>query len=237
MPGTHAFGTTFSWNGALVAGLTAINGIELSVDTIDVTTHQSANYYKEILPGLIDPGEVSIEGQFDYTDVSGQQAMLADLNSRTARTGVITFPASTGSSWIFQGYITNLKIGDAPIDDKIPFSATIKPTGKPVFAVATSTGLSALVISNSAVLAPAFATGTTDYVASVLTGVSSVTMTPTASAGTITITANGANQVVTSGSASSAILLGSAVSVTVVTITVQETNKAPKVYTIRINRP
>lgn len=237
MPGTHAFGTTFSWNGALVAGLTAINGIELSVDTIDVTTHQSANYYKEILPGLIDPGEVSIEGQFDYTDVSGQQAMLADLNSRTARAGVITFPSSTGSSWTFQGYITNLKIGDAPIDDKIPFSATIKPTGKPVFAVATSTGLSALVISNSAVLAPAFATGTTDYVASVLTGVSSVTMTPTASAGTITITANGASQVVASGTASSAILLGSAVSVTIVTITVQETNKAPKVYTIRINRP
>lgn len=237
MPGTHAFGTTFSWNGALVAGLTAINGIELSVDTIDVTTHQSANYYKEILPGLIDPGEVSIEGQFDYTDVNGQQAMLADLNSRTARAGVITFPASTGSSWTFQGYITNLKIGDAPIDDKIPFSATIKPTGKPVFAVATSTGLSAIVISNSAVLAPTFATGTTDYVASVLTGVSSVTITPTASAGTITITANGASQVVASAAASSAILLGSAVSVTIVTITVQETNKAPKVYTIRINRP
>jgi hypothetical protein len=60
MPGTHAFGTTFSWNSAVIAGLTAINGIELSVDTIDVTTHQSANYYKEILPGLIDPGEVSI---------------------------------------------------------------------------------------------------------------------------------------------------------------------------------
>lgn len=236
MPGTHAFGTTFSWNGSLVAGLTAINGIELSVDTIDVTTHQSANYYKEIIPGLIDPGEVSIEGQFDYTDVSGQQAMLADLNSRTARAGVITFPASTGSSWTFQGYITNLKIGDAPIDDKIPFSATIKPTGKPVFAVATSTGLTDLDISDSAVLAPAFAAGTTDYVASVLTGVSSVTMTPTASAGTITITANGASQVVSSGEASSAILLGSAVSVTIVTITVQETNKAPKVYTIRINR-
>jgi predicted secreted protein len=237
MPGTHAFGTAFSWNGAIIAGLTAINGIELSVDTIDVTTHQSANYYKEILPGLIDPGEVSIEGQFDYTDVSGQQAMLADLNSRTARTGIITFPASTGSTWTFQGYITNLKIGDAPIDDKIPFSATIKPTGKPVFAVATSTGLSALAISNSAVLAPAFAAGTTDYVASVLTSVSSVTITPTASVGTITITANGASQVVASGTASSAIVLGSAVSVTIVTVSVQENNKAPKVYTIRINRP
>lgn len=237
MPGTHAFGTTFSWNSAVIAGLTAINGIELSVDTIDVTTHQSANYYKEILPGLIDPGEVSIEGQFEFTDVSGQQAMLSDLNSRTARTGVITFPSSTGSTWTFQGYITNLKIGDAPIDDKIPFSATIKPTGKPVFAVATSTGLSALAISNSAVLAPAFAAGTTDYVASVLTGIASVTITPTASAGTITIMANGASQAVASGTASSAIVLGSAVSVTIVTITVQETNKAPKVYTIRINRP
>jgi len=84
MAAAHAFGTTFSWNGVVIGKLTAINGIELSVDTIDATTHQSADYFKEYLPGLIDAGEVSIEGLFDYADTTGQQALITDLNSRTS---------------------------------------------------------------------------------------------------------------------------------------------------------
>jgi hypothetical protein len=229
---TLGFGTTFSWNNNIIAGLTAINGIELKVDTIDVTTHQSANFYKEVLPSLIDAGEVSLEGNFDYTDANGQVAMLTDLNARVSRSAIITFPASTGSTWTFIGYITALKIGDAPIDDKIPFSATIKPTGKPVFATSASAGMSAVELSNSAVLAPTFNINTFDYVATVLTGISSITITPTASAGIITVNGN----VVVSGQASSAIALGSAGSVTIIAVVVAETNKAPKTYTFRIVR-
>jgi hypothetical protein len=162
--------------------------------------------------------------------------MMTDFNARTSRAGVITFPASIGTSWTFTGFITAIKIGDAPLNGAIPFSAKIKPTGKPTLAVATSAGMSAVTISNSAVLAPTFAIGTFIYVATVLTGVSSLTFTPTAAAGVITITANGQSQVVTTGQASSAIALGSAGSITPVVVTVQETNKAPKTYTFYIDR-
>jgi predicted secreted protein len=234
MAATHAHGTTFSWNGKTVAGLTAINGIELTMDTVDVTTHQSSNSYKEYIAGLIDAGEVGIEGLFDATDTDGQQAMMTDFNGRTSRAAIITFPASTGTTWSFTGFITNIKIGDAPIDGAIPFSATIKPTGKPTFAVATSAGLTNpfFTLSNDAVLAPAASSTVYDYVATVLTAVDSITVTPTASAGTITV--NGST--VVSGQASSTITLGAAGSITVVTIVVTETNKAPKTYTIRVVR-
>lgn len=227
-------GTTLTWNSATVGKLKTINGIELSVDSVEETTHQSPDYYKEFTPGLIEAGDVSIEGFFDYTDTTGQQAMLTDANARETRTGVITFPSSV-ATWTFSGFITKIKIGDATTDG-IPFTASIKITGKPTFAISTSTGMSNVALSNSAVLAPTFAIGTYDYVATVLTGVSSITVTPTASAGTITITANGASQTVNSGSASSAIALGAAGSVTTITIAVQETNKAPKTYTIRVVR-
>lgn len=229
------YGTTFSWNGQTVAKIKAINGIELSVDMVDVTTHQSANAYKEVEPGLIDAGEVTLDGLFDETDTAGQQAMLADLNSRLSRAAVITFPSSI-ASWSFTGYISKLKIGDAPVDGMIPFTASIKPTGKPIFAVTASTGMSALTLSNSAVLTPTFAIGTFDYVATVLTGVTSITVTPTAAAGTIVVTANGVSQTVSTGVASSAISLGAAGSVTTITISVTETGKAPKTYTIRVAR-
>jgi len=224
---THAHGTTFSWNSQVVASLRTINGIEITVDMSDVTTHQSADHYKETQPGLIDAGEVTLEGFFNQADATGQLAMLTDLNSRTSRTGVITFPASTGTTWTFTGYITGLKIGDAPIDGEIPFTATIKPTGKPTLAVAASNNLSDLTIT-TATLYPAFAAGTYDYTAT-STG-ASVTVTPTASAGVITVNGN----TVVSTEESGAISLGSSGDMTTVTVIVAETSKAPRTYTIRI---
>ena len=67
---------------------------------------------------------------------------------------------------------------------KIPVFRT---TGKPTFAVAVSAGMSNLALSDSSW--PAFAIGTYEYVATVLTGVASITITPTA-AGVITVNGN-----------------------------------------------
>lgn len=230
----HAHGTTLAWNSQSVAQLNAINGIELALDTIEVTTHASSDHYKEYLPGLIDTNDVTIEGYFDYQDTAGQHAMVTDFNNRTSRTAVISFPAATGTTWTFTGYITGIKIGDAPVDGAIPFTATIKPTGKPVFAVATSAGLTTpfFAISESAVITPAVAGNVYTYVATVLTDVTSVTVTPTATAGVITVNGN----IVATGEASSAITLGDAGSVTTITIKVTETNKAAKTYTIYLSR-
>jgi predicted secreted protein len=230
------YGTSLTWNGATVSSLKTINGIELSVNAIDVTSHQSPSAFKESIPGLLDSGDVSVDGFFDYTDTAGQQAMLTDMVSRTTRIGIITFPAATGATWTFSAFISKLKIGDAPVDGAIPFSATLNVTGKPTFAVATSAGLTGLTFSNSGVIEPAFAQATTDYVVTFATGITNFVVTPTASAGVITITANGASQTVTSGAAASAITLGAAASIIPMTITVAETNKAPKTYTLRALR-
>jgi hypothetical protein len=183
---------------------------------------------------LLTAADLAIEGNFDYTDTTGQHAMLTDMNSKTSRTVVITFPAATGATWTFTGFVTGFKVGDALIDGRIPFSATIKPTGKPTFAVATSAGLTTpfFSIDESAVLTPAAAAGVYTYTASVLTAVTSVKVTPTAVAGVITVNGN----VVTSGVASSSIPLGVAGSVTTITVVVTETNKAPKTYTIYMAR-
>lgn len=134
---THAFGTTFSWGAAVVAALNNIGGVEINVDTVDVTTHDSEGGFKEFLPGLLDAGEVPISGFFDPADTLGQQVMLTDAMARAIKACIITFPVSTKATWTFDGLITSIKIGDTPTDDGIPFSATVKISGKPVFAIAT----------------------------------------------------------------------------------------------------
>lgn len=233
MAKTHAFGTTFSWNGQSVAALSAINGIEVSIDTVDVTTHDSPDAYREFIAGLLDAGEVGLEGYYEPTDSTGQYAMMTDMNARAVRQCVITFPSSTGTTWTFNGLITNLKIGDNPVDGAIPFAATIKVSGKPTFAIAASAGLTTpfFALSGSAVLTPDAAGDEYEYVATVLNPVASITVTPTASAGVITVNGN----VVASGEASSAIPL-TAGAVTDITIAVTETAKAPKTYVIHVVR-
>lgn len=230
MAKTHAFGTEFSWNGETVAGLNAINGIEITAETVDVTTHDSEGAFREFLTGFLDAGEVSLEGFFDPEDTTGQQAMLASSLAREIKQCIITFPASTGATWTFNGLITAIKIGDAPVDNAIPFSATIKPSGQPVFATATATGLDDLTM-DGATLIPTFDEEIKNYVATADAETAIVTVTPTAT-GTIKVNGN----VVATGEASSNITLGDAGTITVITIEVAEEDKATKKYTISVAR-
>lgn len=230
MAKTHAFGTTFKWGSAAVAGLNAINGIEITAETVDVTTHDSEGAFKEFLPGFLDAGEVSLEGFFDPEDTTGQQAMLASSLAREIKQCIITFPASTGATWTFDGLITAIKIGDAPVDNAIPFSATIKPSGQPVFATATATGLTNLTM-DGATLIPTYGATVKDYVATADALTDTVTVTPTA-AGTIKVNGN----VVATGQASGDITLGAAGTITVINIEVTEPNTAAKKYTISVAR-
>jgi len=228
----HGYGTTLTWNGVTVAELTSIGTPEISMDTVEVTNHQSADAYKEYIAGLLDAGEISVEGNFDYTDTTGQQAILTDMNARTSRTVVITFPATTGTTFTFTALATRFKVGDAPVDGKIPFSASFKPTGKPTFAVATVTGMSACGFSNDVLMMPTFAIGTYEYAVTITNGETSTIVTPVdgTSGEVITITGpDGTSQVVATGVASSAITIASD-ELNDITIVISKTNYAPKTY-------
>lgn len=229
----HAFGTTFTWNSVSIAGLTAINGVDVAVDQTDVTSHLSTDSYDEVVMGVLRSSEITIEGFYDYADTTGQIAMATDMNAKTSRTWTITFPTASGSTWTGTGYVVGFSVGPAGIDGAIPFVARIKPTGKPTFGYTASTGMSACTIT-TATIYPTFAIGTYTYTATT-TG-ATFTVTPTAGSHTITVTANGASQTVTSGAASSAISAGSTNTVTTVVVSVVETNKSPKVYTFYVTK-
>jgi tRNA threonylcarbamoyladenosine modification (KEOPS) complex Pcc1 subunit len=104
-----------------------------------------------------------------------------------------------------------------------PFSLT---------AASSNADLSDLAIS-SGTLAPAFASGTTTYTASVENTVTSITVTPTVADATATVTVNGT--AVTSGSASGAIPLNVGDNTITVAVTAQD-GTTVKTYIITVTR-
>lgn len=225
-------GTTISWAGTAIADVIKIGGVEISADPQEVTNLDSTA--KEYISGVPDGGEVTIEGSFYPGDTNGQ-VVLRNAVGGAAGAVVITFPTAFAASWSFDAIVTKFATGDVEVEGGLPFSASLKITGVATLSITASTGLTTpfFTMSQSAVISPAASGSVYDYVATVLTGVASLTITPTASAGVITVNGN----VVATGVASSAITLGSAGSVTTVTVVVTETGKMPKTYTIRVVRP
>lgn len=117
-----------------VAGLTSIGGLELSADTIDVTTLDSESGYKEFVAGLKDAGEVPVEGYFDPKTGKGQKELYDAYESGEIKDFSIDFPEKIKAKWEFKGIVTGIST-NASLEDPLAFSATIKVSGKPTLTV------------------------------------------------------------------------------------------------------
>ena len=232
MPDSQAvsgFGTTLARAGSVIAELDTIGGVNVTAKDINVTTHASPGGYEEYIQGLRDGGDVAIEGNLIASDSNGQVGLLTDFNAGTIQDFVMSFP--DGTTWTFKAYVKAFS-AEGPKEDKVKFKASLKVTGKPSLGITSAPNLTALVVTTGT-LVPAFAAGTYEYVVNILTGVASVTVTPTcAAANSILVYGN----VVASGQASSAIVLGAARSIKNITVVTREANKADKVYTLHLTR-
>ena len=127
----RALKTKLKVNDTAVAGLTSIGGLELSADTIDVTTLDSDGGYREFIQGFKDGGEVSIEGFFDPAKYGEGQTTLYDLfESGDVTPFKIEFPPEMKASWKFDGVVTGYGTS-ASLEDPLAFNGSIKVSGKP----------------------------------------------------------------------------------------------------------
>lgn len=127
----HSLGTKLLKGTDPIAELTEISGVDMSADTIDVTTLDSPDGFREYIGGLKDGGEISISGFFYPGDTNGQMAMYNDFVAGTVNTYTIEFPAELNAKWEFSGIVTAYTTS-AALEDPVTFEATIKVTGKPV---------------------------------------------------------------------------------------------------------
>ena len=133
MAGSSAFGTSLSIDAGAttIANLTNIGGLNVSVDTIDVSDHDSADDYKEYVAGMLDGGEVSIAG--NVSTAAAANILKTAMETRATSSCIITYPTTPAITWTFTGLVTGLEM-EAPHDGKIGFSGSIKASGKPVIA-------------------------------------------------------------------------------------------------------
>lgn len=119
-----------------------IKGPGLNLDTIDVTTHDSSDGFKEYLAGLADGGEVTFTIVYDPGDAADTLAhyeMRGALSGRTQLDVRLVFnddlvaPITTATTWQFDNvFITGFSPGQ-PVAGAVTADVTVKLTEIPDF--------------------------------------------------------------------------------------------------------
>ena len=118
-----------------VAEVSSIGGPTLSLDPIDVTSHDSTGGWRQFVGGLLDGGEVSLEINYDPVGAThdASTGLIADMVARTLRNFQLVFPDTGSTTWTFAALITAFEPSE-PIDDKLAASVTLKVSGQPTLA-------------------------------------------------------------------------------------------------------
>ena len=128
-----AFGCALKKGGTEYAGVTNISGPGLSLDTVDVTGHDSTGAWEEVVGTILRSGEISLDLVYDPADATHKYAaggLLYDLVSRTAIALTLEFSDTATTTWSFNALVTGFEPG-MPVDGFLSASATLKLTGQP----------------------------------------------------------------------------------------------------------
>lgn len=138
MSKSNAVGTTLKVNNKVVGGLSSINGIEITADTIDVTALDNSTGYREKEPGFKEVGDLACSGFMDGSD-EGQAEIYTLLNSGSTVSCQIIFPAKIGKTWSFQASVIRFSTG-AEVGGAVTFEMTLAVTGQPTLAASAGNG-------------------------------------------------------------------------------------------------
>ena len=126
-----AFGTLLKRAGTTIANVSKISGPGLSVDTEDVTTHDSTAGWEEHVATIVRSGEVSFDIIYDPPAATHKNAaggLLHDLASRAAVAYTLVFPGAV--TWSFNAFVVGFE-PDAPVDGALTAAVALKITGQP----------------------------------------------------------------------------------------------------------
>ena len=130
-----AFGTLLykgtSGAGTAYAQVQSISGPGLSLDTEDVTSHDSTGAWEEVVGTILRSGEISMDIVYDPATATHKNAaggLLYDLASRAPITLTLKFPDAATTEWTFSALVTAFE-PSMPHDGALTASVTFKPTG------------------------------------------------------------------------------------------------------------
>ena len=121
------YGATIAVGGTNINQSVDIGAPEMELPEVKITNNQSPNAAQEYLPGLIEPGTITVRFIYnsgDFGTVSNQ------LLTRTIDSWIVTW--ADGSTFVCDGFVKSLK-KSSPLEEAETFEATVKLTGLPTF--------------------------------------------------------------------------------------------------------
>jgi predicted secreted protein len=112
-----------------IAQITNIGGPGLGLDTEDVTTHDQATAWEELVATILRSGEITLDIVYDPNGATHVD-LHTSMAARTIYDFSIVFPSSGTVTWNFDAYVTNFEPG-APVDGALTASVTLKISGAP----------------------------------------------------------------------------------------------------------
>ena len=124
MAATVGTGVAITFQSSLLAEPLNVAWTGISRPSIDTTSHATTSA-RTFSPGdLVDWGELEVELNF----VPG--TTIATAIASAAETVTVTFPDTGTATWACSGFMTGFEI-QAPVEDRLTATATIKFTGAP----------------------------------------------------------------------------------------------------------
>lgn len=118
-----------------IAEVLDISGPDLSLDTEEVTSHDSPGGWEEHIGTILRSGEVTFDVNYVPTEAThdASTGLIADMVARTVRNFKLVFPDAGSTTWSFSALVTGVKPA-APVEGSLKGSITLKVTGQPALA-------------------------------------------------------------------------------------------------------
>lgn len=112
-----------------IAQLTGINGPGSDFGEVDTTTMDSSSNYRTSVPGLGDPGDVTLPMMYDPA-LGSHKTLARAAQNRTTKVFTVYHGSSTGDTDTFSAWVK--AIGrEIPMDGMVTAEVTLHITGKP----------------------------------------------------------------------------------------------------------
>jgi len=125
-----AFGCYLEKGATTYAQVTNISGPGLSLDTEDVTSHDSTGGWEEVVGTILRSGEVTLDIVYDPAHAT-HTGLLTDLAARTLITTFhLVFSDDAATEWDFDAFVTGFE-PTAPVDGALTATVKFKLSGDP----------------------------------------------------------------------------------------------------------
>ncbi len=109
-----------------IANIMSITPPNMQRDSLETTKHNDEDRWRTYIPGLIDPGQVTLNISWDPNNATHD--FLDELNSAEVAAYKIKFPAAIGMEFTFDAFLESFEpAGD--VDGLLSATATYKVSG------------------------------------------------------------------------------------------------------------